>query len=122
MSARQLMPDERRDPDARLFRELYDRLDDLGGHVEKLATRMDAVSALVERVEQCRDEIGRLREREQDVHERITVIETRHKLQQEASESGVLRVRPGVVAAVVSVLIALATALVKAYEFVRGRL
>ena len=55
--------DERRSPDAHLFRELYSQLHDLSRHVERLTERMGEIAALTERAGNNSAEIKRLRDK-----------------------------------------------------------
>lgn len=110
MAARQLpMPDDRRDPDAQLFRELYERLHDLGAKVNTLADRMEAVTGLAAHTEINREEIGRIRDSLDTIFQRITTLEAQKDKSDEAGTA--IRIRP----AVVTVTLAVATFLMKAF-------
>jgi len=110
-------PDDRRDPDRQLFRQLYDEMRQFGGRFDGLSEKIEEVRVLASRIENHSAEIGRLRDSMEENHDRITRLEAYHQARD--AESGSLVLKPAVLTLVLAVLGILVTGFWEVIKWIR---
>lgn len=94
----------RRDPDRRIFRDLFEDLHAVGLRLDSIVARLEAISVLSEQVTTNRREIDGLRVNMAAALDRITRLEAALPHAVKKDEDGALRIQPAWLAAILTVI------------------